>query len=119
MWSGVKWFVCFVFMGMCLIQRGVAADRYEPTWESLDQRENPEWFADAKFGIFIHWGLYSVPAYAPRGTYAEWYWHAKDGGTGVIWKPSGAPLFIPPSVPLCGNKPSPPVAALLPPPLPP
>ena len=79
MWSGVKWFVCFVFVGMCLIQRGVAADRYEPTWESLDQRENPEWFADAKFGIFIHWGLYSVPAYAPRGTYAEWYWHAKDG----------------------------------------
>ena len=57
----------------------LAVDRYEPTWESLDQRKNPEWFADAKFGIFIHWGLYSVPAYAPRGTYAEWYWHAKDG----------------------------------------
>ena len=52
---------------------------YEATWESLDSRETPEWFPDAKFGIFIHWGLYSVPAYAPRGTYAEWYWHAKDG----------------------------------------
>jgi alpha-L-fucosidase len=52
---------------------------YEPTWESLDSRETPAWFPDAKFGIFIHWGLYSVPAYAPRGTYSEWYWHAKDG----------------------------------------
>ncbi|MBL6829442.1 MAG: alpha-L-fucosidase [Puniceicoccaceae bacterium] len=52
---------------------------YEATWESLDSRETPDWFPDAKFGIFIHWGLYSVPAYAPRGTYAEWYWHAKDG----------------------------------------
>jgi len=58
----------------------IAADRpYEPTWESLDSRESPQWYPDAKFGIFIHWGLYSVPAFAPRGTYAEWYWHAKDG----------------------------------------
>ena len=52
---------------------------YEATWESLDSRKTPDWFPDAKFGIFIHWGLYSVPAFAPRGTYAEWYWHAKDG----------------------------------------
>ena len=52
---------------------------YEATWESLDSRATPDWFTDAKFGIFIHWGLYSVPAFAPRGTYAEWYWHAKDG----------------------------------------
>ena len=52
---------------------------YEADWESLDSRENPGWYRDAKFGIFIHWGLYSVPAFSPRGTYAEWYWHAKDG----------------------------------------
>ena len=52
---------------------------YESTWESLDSRATPDWFQDAKFGIFIHWGLYSVPAWSPRGTYAEWYWHAKDG----------------------------------------
>lgn len=55
------------------------AEQYKPTWESLDSRPCPQWFPDAKFGIFIHWGLYSVPAFAPRGTYAEWYWHAKDG----------------------------------------
>ena len=55
------------------------ASEYESTWESLDSRATPDWFQDAKFGIFIHWGLYSVPAWSPRGTYAEWYWHAKDG----------------------------------------
>ncbi len=47
--------------------------KYENNWESLNKREVPEWFEDAKFGIFIHWGLYSVPAYAPKGCYAEWY----------------------------------------------
>lgn len=46
---------------------------YENNWESLNSRQIPEWFEDAKFGIFIHWGLFSVPAYAPRGKYAEWY----------------------------------------------
>lgn len=47
---------------------------YEPTWESLDSRPTPEWWTDAKFGIFIHWGLYSVPAYSKVGAYSEWYW---------------------------------------------
>lgn len=47
--------------------------KYENSWESLDTRPVPGWFADAKFGIFIHWGIYSVPAYAPKGKYAEWY----------------------------------------------
>ncbi len=47
--------------------------KYENNWESLNSRPVPEWFADAKFGIFIHWGLYSVPAYTKKGEYAEWY----------------------------------------------
>ncbi len=47
--------------------------KYENNWESINSRPVPEWFEDAKFGIFIHWGLYSVPAYAPHGHYAEWY----------------------------------------------
>lgn len=66
---------------------------YQSTRESLSSRPRPEWFDDEKFGIFIHWGLYSVPAYAPTGgvdlgemikqgnvaevfrnqPYAEWY----------------------------------------------
>lgn len=47
--------------------------KYAPNWESLDSRPVPHWFADAKFGIFIHWGPYSVPAWSPKGTYSEWY----------------------------------------------
>ena len=46
------------------------AGRYEPTWESLLRYQVPSWFADAKFGIFVHWGVYSVPAYGESG---EWY----------------------------------------------
>lgn len=48
---------------------------YEPTPESLNTHPVPKWFNDAKFGIFIHWGAYSVPAWGPRGSYAEWYWN--------------------------------------------
>ena len=48
--------------------------KYENSWQSLNARPVPAWFEDAKFGIFIHWGLYSVPAYTQNGAYAEWYW---------------------------------------------
>ena len=41
---------------------------YRPDWESLEKYEVPEWYKDAKFGIFIHWGVYSVPAFGN-----EWY----------------------------------------------
>ncbi len=57
---------------------------FENNWESLNKRPVPSWFEDAKFGIFIHWGLYSVPAFAPKGKYAEWYGHSmldKEGET--------------------------------------
>lgn len=57
----------------------VQAQTYQPVWASLDSRPTPAWFGDAKFGIIIHWGVYSVPAYAPvipgHLAYAEWYWH--------------------------------------------
>ena len=38
-----------------------------------DTRPTPAWFKNAKFGIFIHWGIYSVPMWSPKGTYEEWY----------------------------------------------
>ncbi len=41
---------------------------FQPNWESLEKYKVPEWYQDAKFGIFIHWGLYSVPAFD-----SEWY----------------------------------------------
>ena len=72
-------------LGGSLLARSAA---YEPTWESLKKHPLPDWFQDAKLGIFIHWGLYSVPAWAPpsgelgkvdwskwftTNAYAEWY----------------------------------------------
>jgi alpha-L-fucosidase len=66
----------------------------QPSLASLNARALPDWFDEAKFGIFIHWGMFAIPAYAPRrGTigevfrndydravaltpYTEWYWNA-------------------------------------------
>ena len=54
-----------------------ANGRFQPTWESLGLYRTPDWFRDAKFGIFMHWGIDSVPAangwygnrmYLPEGT---------------------------------------------------
>ncbi len=44
------------------------AGPFQPNWESLKKYQVPEWYLDAKFGIFIHWGVYSVPAFGN-----EWY----------------------------------------------
>lgn len=41
---------------------------FQPSWDSLRNYKVPEWYLDVKFGIFIHWGIYSVPAYD-----SEWY----------------------------------------------
>lgn len=69
-----------------------SAQHYQANWESIDSRSTPSWFSDAKFGIFIHWGVYSVPAYAPvlpdELAYAEWYWHAITEGQ----KPGAKPV---------------------------
>ncbi len=46
----------------------IAQGPFLPTWESLKQYRIPAWYEDAKFGIFIHWGVYSVPAFGN-----EWY----------------------------------------------
>lgn len=51
----------------------VLAQQYQPNWESLDKRPMPEWYKNVKFGIFIHWGVYSVPGWSSKGQYAEWY----------------------------------------------
>ncbi len=59
---------------ICLVTSiSLSAQNYQPNWESLDARPTPEWFTDAKFGVFICWGLYSVPAWSPAGQYSEWY----------------------------------------------
>ena len=74
----------FLFLLALFVLLPLKAQTYQPTWDSVDKRATPAWFADAKFGIFIHWGVYSVPAYAPvipgKLAYAEWYWHQMTEG---------------------------------------
>jgi alpha-L-fucosidase len=78
-------------MHALLLTATLLAQTYQPTWESVDKRPNPAWFSDAKFGIFIHWGVYSVPSYAPvipdKLAYAEWYWNALTNGKNGSTKP--------------------------------
>ena len=50
------------------IDRVIEQGPFKDTWESLGNFKVPAWYRDAKFGIFIHWGIYSVPAFAN-----EWY----------------------------------------------
>lgn len=55
-------------------RQAMASGRFEPTWESLSQRETPEWFRDAKFGIWAHWGPQCQPEagdWYARGMYEE------------------------------------------------
>ncbi|MDC7290071.1 alpha-L-fucosidase [Blautia schinkii] len=76
--------------------------KYTGTWESVRQHQVPQWYEDCKFGIFIHWGIYSVPAYAPRtwelgeiegneewfcnNPYAEWYYNSINVGRGPSYE---------------------------------
>lgn len=81
-----------ILAGLLIPATGVCAAQehmnYQPTLESLSSNPLPHWFAGAKLGIFIHWGLYSVPGWAPlshpdhdftnvdyikNNPYAEWY----------------------------------------------
>jgi len=50
------------------VHRAANDGPYRADWQSLQKYEVPDWYKDAKFGIFIHWGVYSVPAYGN-----EWY----------------------------------------------
>ncbi|MCR4740726.1 MAG: alpha-L-fucosidase [Lachnospiraceae bacterium] len=51
-----------------MIDETIGAGPYKADWGSLSCHKTPDWYYKAKFGIFIHWGLYSVPAYSN-----EWY----------------------------------------------
>lgn len=62
------------YLTVCLINCGesqvvVSRTQYQPNWKSLDSRPLPKWFDEAKVGIFLHWGVYSVPTYG-----SEWFW---------------------------------------------
>ncbi|WP_288427332.1 alpha-L-fucosidase [uncultured Spirosoma sp.] len=71
-----------LILGSLLCLPTLLPAQYQPNWASIDSRPVPAWFENAKFGIFIHWGLFSVPAFGPTARdgvgvydrYAEWYW---------------------------------------------
>ena len=50
------------------INHVIANGRFKDNWNSLQQWRPPQWFNNAKFGLFVHWGIYSVPAFG-----SEWY----------------------------------------------
>ena len=56
------------------VETTAASNNETKAWEAIDNRDTPQWWKDAKFGIFIHWGPYSVPAFSQVGRYSEWYW---------------------------------------------
>jgi alpha-L-fucosidase len=61
--------LAFIILSIAVMGGNLKAQQmYQPTWESLSAYQCPDWFRDAKFGIFIHWGVYSVPAFSN-----EWY----------------------------------------------
>ena len=62
---------------------GLGAQEVQPTWESINERGYPEWFRDAKLGIFVHWGLYSVPAYGAPDAYGEWFYRGLMTGDSI------------------------------------
>ncbi len=60
--------VVIIISSIISINGSAQQPAYQPTWQSLEQYKIPDWIRDAKFGIFIHWGVYSVPAFG-----SEWY----------------------------------------------
>lgn len=71
--------ICLSVFLFTLFSPHVIAQKFDNNWASLDSRPLPTWWSDAKFGIFIHWGLYAVPAYAPvdevEGVYEKYAEH--------------------------------------------
>jgi alpha-L-fucosidase len=63
-----KLILIIVVLFPVIITPALAQEKYSATWESLENYKLPEWVKDAKFGIFIHWGVYAVPGYGN-----EWY----------------------------------------------
>lgn len=70
----------YILIAAMLIFEMAFPQKFDANWSSLNTRKMPGWFQEDKFGIFIHWGVYAVPAYAPvipnsGYSYAEWYWY--------------------------------------------
>ena len=63
-----------IALSVILCCAGLVVAEYSPDWASLDSRPLPPWYDEAKFGIFIVWGVYSVPSFG-----SEWFWERWQG----------------------------------------
>jgi len=61
--------LCLISVVLLLVV-SVCSGQFTPDWPSLDSRPLPTWYDEAKVGVFIHWGPYSVP-----GVASEWFWY--------------------------------------------
>lgn len=69
---------------LCFLTVVLANMKYEPNWDSLDSRPIPSWYDECKIGIFVHWGVYSVPSIQ-----SEWFWNFWKGMINLVslyWK---------------------------------
>ena len=64
-----------------LLATTIEGVRYEPNWKSIDSRPLPAWFDEAKIGIFLHWGVFSVPSF-----HSEWFWN--------FWRTAKSPALV-------------------------
>ncbi|GFR67301.1 alpha-L-fucosidase-like [Elysia marginata] len=63
-----------LFVGLSFISNRAESIKYEPNWKSIDSRPLPAWYDQGKIGIFLHWGVFSVPSYS-----SEWFWYHWQG----------------------------------------
>ena len=63
-----KMAVLVVLVVSCILPATLG--QYEPNWASIDSRPLPSWYDEAKFGIFMHWGVFSVPSFK-----SAWFWY--------------------------------------------
>lgn len=65
-----------VILCAVLFAVSVVNGQYQPNWDSLDKRPLPSWYDQVKIGIFMHWGVYSVPSYGGGSAHGagEWFW---------------------------------------------
>ena len=57
---------------LCFVINNILGKTYKPTWASLESRPLPQWFDNSKIGIFVHWGLFSVPALHGSDFWDRW-----------------------------------------------
>lgn len=62
-------FLLYIF-SLLIVNTVCSTKKYQPDWSSLDKRPLPAWYDESKIGVFIHWGVYSVPSIG-----SEWFWY--------------------------------------------